>query len=453
MDRSTDFDDPTTSDDQGARAPDHPARAAAVVVGAGLAGLTAAALIAGRGHDVVVLDGSLPGGRARTDEVQGFRFNRGPHALYDAGVARRVLLGLGVRFSGGPPRTSASYVRLGDDLAVLPVTTSQMVASGLLGVREKAQLVRFLRAIGGPAPAAELSASAWLADRKLTGRASDMVAWLIRLTSYCADLDRVSADAAAAQLAIGMRGVTYLDGGWQTLVDSLVERAERCGVRVVTGASVLAMRDTPGGWVLETARGELTCRSVVLAAGGPAVAARLLGSAGVPAANFPEPGDALTAAALDLGLARPLRGVSLLFSFDEPLYLSQHAPPADLAPAGSAVVQVLRYGARAAHSDRAELLAHAVAAGIDLDEVVAQRFLAHMTVAHGVPSPERGGLAGRPPVAIPGAEGVFLAGDWVGGRGLLADASVASAEEAAQAAHGFLTRPALRSTRVAGSLR
>jgi hypothetical protein len=205
--------------------------------------------------------------------------------------------------------------------------------------------------------------------------------------------------------------------------------------------------------VLETARGELTCRSVTLAAGGPAEAERLLGSAGVPAGDFPGPGDALTAAALDLGLARPLQQVALLFSFDEPLYLSQHAPPADLAPPGSAVVQVLRYGARSAQGDRADLSAHAAAAGIALDEVAAQRFLARMTVAHSVPTPERGGLAGRPPVSISDAEGVFLAGDWVGARGQLADASVAAAEEAAEAVHQFLTGPAARPPRVAGSLR
>jgi phytoene dehydrogenase-like protein len=451
MDRSTEPDDPTAHGARLAAAPGIPPRADAVVVGAGLAGLTAAALIAERGHDVVVLDGTLPGGRARTDEQEGFRFNRGPHALYDAGAARRVMTGLGVRTSGGPPPTKASFVRLGDELAVLPVTPSQMLTSGLLGVREKAQLVRFLRTVGGARPASELSTATWLAQCRLTGRAYDMVAWLVRLTSYCAELDRLSADAAAEQLAIGLAGVTYLDGGWQSLVDSLLERGERLGVQVVTGVSVRALRDTVGGWALETAPGELTCRSVVLAAGGPAEAARLLGSAGVPAEALPLPGDALTAAALDLGLRRPLRQAALLFSFDEPLYLSQHAPPAALAPPGGAVVHALRYGARDARSDRADLVAHAAAARIDLDQVVAQRFLARMVVAHSVPTPERGGLAGRPPVAVADAEGAFLAGDWVGGRGQLADASVASAEEAAEAVHRFLTGPVLRSNRVAGS--
>ena len=65
--------------------------------------------------------------------------------------------------------------------------------------------------------------------------------------------------------------------------------------------------------------------------------------------------------------------------------------------------------------------------------MVERRFLPAMTVAHALPLAEEGGLAGRPGVTRAGAAGVFLAGDWVGPRGMLADAAAASAEEAAGA--------------------
>ena len=55
-----------------------------------------------------------------------------------------------------------------------------------------------------------------------------------------------------------------------------------------------------------------------------------------------------------------------------------------------------------------------------------------------LPSPRTGGLAGRPGVAVPSAAGVFVAGDWVGERGLLLDAALASAESAATAAAGLV---------------
>jgi len=45
-------------------------------------------------------------------------------------------------------------------------------------------------------------------------------------------------------------------------------------------------------------------------------------------------------------------------------------------------------------------------------------------------------VAGRPPVAVPGRPGVHVAGDWVGPRGLLADAALSSGAEAGRAAAG-----------------
>jgi hypothetical protein len=47
-----------------------------------------------------------------------------------------------------------------------------------------------------------------------------------------------------------------------------------------------------------------------------------------------------------------------------------------------------------------------------------------------VPSAAHGGLGGRPDVEVPELPGVFIAGDWVGTEGLLADAAVASAARA-----------------------
>jgi phytoene desaturase len=53
-----------------------------VVVGAGLGGLAAACSLAGRGHDVTVVEAaSVPGGRAGTLELGGHRFDTGPTVL------------------------------------------------------------------------------------------------------------------------------------------------------------------------------------------------------------------------------------------------------------------------------------------------------------------------------------------------------------------------------------
>jgi hypothetical protein len=51
-----------------------------------------------------------------------------------------------------------------------------------------------------------------------------------------------------------------------------------------------------------------------------------------------------------------------------------------------------------------------------------------------LPQAGRGGLVGRPGPHLPGLRGAFLAGDWIGPEGYLADASLASARAAARLA-------------------
>ncbi len=63
------------------------------VIGAGLAGLAAAIEVDRAGHEVVVLEASDgPGGRVRTDEVDGFRLDRGFQILLSAYPEARDLL-------------------------------------------------------------------------------------------------------------------------------------------------------------------------------------------------------------------------------------------------------------------------------------------------------------------------------------------------------------------------
>lgn len=95
------------------------------------------------------------------------------------------------------------------------------------------------------------------------------------------------------------------------------------------------------------------------------------------------------------------------------------------------MLSVVRYGARSAAEDRPELEAHLGVLGVGARDVVTSRFLARMVVAAALPRAAAGGLAGRPAVTDSGTAGVYLAGDWVGALGWLADASLASGQAAA----------------------
>ncbi len=390
-----------------------------VIAGAGLAGLAAAAAAGRAGARVLILDEKSPGGRARTDKVDGFLFNRGPHAVYTAGDGRRVLNRLGVRPATHVPPLRGARV-LADGGLYPPLSRR------VLGARAAAQLTVVFTRISrtGAASSSSLTARDWLAAQDLTPKAAAMLEFIVRVSSYVADMDGLPADVAIGQLRMAWRGVGYPDQGWQALVDGLLASAAEAGAHLRAHTPVAGISGEPGAWVVRTALGEeIPAAAVVVATGTPAAARRLL-----PAdPGWDGLGPEVTAACLDLGVRHTRTRPT--FGLDEPLYLSPHAPAGNLAPEGMGMVHVARYGATSADADRARLEAFAAAAGIAPRDIATSRFLPKMTVVTALPAVGKG-LAGRPPVAISETPGLFIAGDWAGPTGWLSDASLASGEQA-----------------------
>jgi phytoene dehydrogenase-like protein len=408
-----------------------------VVVGAGLAGLAAAATAAGSGVSTLIVDGHQPGGRASTDQRGRFRFNRGAHALYQGGEASAVLARLGVTAPGAPPPTAARG-RLGDRIDVLPATPATLLRSSLLGARGKVAVARFLGGVKKwrPGDVAGLTIGEWLDGFHLPDDARRLALFLVRVTTYLNDEHHVSADVAAGQIQMALAGgVHYLHGGWASLVEGLAGAARRSGVIFRTGAAVGSVTAHGDGVVVTTGGRRTEAGAVVLAAGTPEADAALLGER--PAA-WGRLGPEVEASCLDLGLRRGLTH-PVLFGIDPPIYLVDHAAVAKgLAPERGGLVHVLRYlrlgEATPADALRASLREHARLAGVDADTVEEERFLRRMTVVGATPTPAAGGLAGRPGIDSTGLPGVFVAGDWVGPRGWLADCALSSGEAAGSAA-------------------
>ncbi|MDE3202905.1 MAG: FAD-dependent oxidoreductase [Acidobacteriota bacterium] len=390
-----------------------------VVIGAGLAGLTAAATAARAGRRVVVIERHGGGGRARTDSRGGYRFNQGPHALYRGGPAWAILAEMGVPHRGHRP----------------PLRGARGVRDGALVRLAGAPLARFTAqlAVASARRWSGRTAEEWV--ESLRG-GPDVAGMAVRVSTYVADLGALPADLAITQLKLGLlRGVSYLDGGWASLVDGLASAVSAAGGTIRRHQTVTGINAVPGGWEVALSDGEdLRAAAVVVAAGSPAASRRLLGID----PGWDNIGPAVRAACLDLGV-RGLR-LPLVFGLDQPLYLARHSPPGDLAPEGGSVVHVMRYGPRDADTDRRELRDHARLAGVGDDHIVEERFLADMVVTHLLPDP-RSGLAGRPGVVV--ADGLYLAGDWVGPTGWLADAAMASGRHAGTLAAGAgIGRPA-----------
>lgn len=411
------------------------------VVGGGLAGLTAAAFAARAGAAVRLLDArSDLGGRARTAVHDGFHFNEGPHALYKASEGAAVLQELGITPRGGNPPLHRSRLSLDGRLRKAP---PRRALSQFLG------LVRRLGADRRDLGLVHVSAQEWIEGRVSDPVGRQFAASAVRLSSYIGDLSTFSADAAAAQLRAALRGVTYLHSGWSQLVSALGGVARAGGATIDAGTKVTTIDADGDRFAIRFGDGQrVVARSVVIAAGGPDAAARLVGGRSASldaaaAASVP-----VYAACLDLGLRQlPKPSTRFVLGIDTPTYASVHTPGAHLADHGHVVH--LMYYEPVDDIDVCDLeaLADELQPGWRDDEA-ARQIGRRRVVAFDRPQPGSG-LAGRPGPIVEDLPGVFVAGDWVGPTDLLGTAAITSGKAAGLAA--LRHRAAQRSTRSAAT--
>lgn len=383
-----------------------------IVIGGGLAGLTAANALARPGRKITVLEqsGHL-GGRAVTQQQNGFFLNLGAHALYRGGPATRTFREWNIPFEGHLPATERTHLVYEGKKYPLIANTASLLTSPLLGVGEKleaANLLRLLAAGRAPQQTPQQTMSSWIEDHAKSPKVRGLAAALTRLTSFAADHDRLSAPAALSQLALAIaHNVSFLDHGWQTLVDGLAARARSLGVDIRCNAAVNSLPF-------------LEADGIVLAVP-PAVVEKLTG------VSFPNLRP-IRVASLDLGLsALPEGAANFGLAIDRPLYYAVHSAVAKLAPEGSALIHMTKYQTADPAADRAELeeFADLMAPGWR-DLVITSRFLPNLTVSHAMATPE-----GRPDVDALNKDGIAIAGDWVGPENMLTDTVVASALRAA----------------------
>lgn len=406
----------------------------ALIVGGGVAGLAAAQLLRRAGVACAVLDPQPLGGRARTDERAGFLFNRGPHALYVAGEGIKVLAQLGVHPQGGPP-SSGGQGLIGDRMGALPFGVGALARTSLLGVKGKVAVGKLMAGLAkvNTDRLCNVTFASWLDEQRLPADARQLVEAVARIATYANAPDKVSADLIVSQLQMAnAAGVRYVQDGWQSIVDSLTTGLD------VHRLTALRVHAADGEVSVETAEGTtVLAKCAVLAAGTPGAMSSMLGRAPF------DVGPPVEAACLDLGTSVPSRP-GLLLGIDRPLYLSNHCPPARLAPSGRSMVHVARYlepgDVTDSAAQKAELLGYAACAGLTDEHIVEQRYLHRMTVVGALATADLGGLRGRPTCTDTGLPGVFLAGDWVGPRGHLVDAALASARDAASAAATLMGR-------------
>jgi phytoene dehydrogenase-like protein len=322
----------------------------------------------------------------------------------------------------------------------LPGTIRSLLGTTLLNVREKWELARLFPQLP-KMDAARLESQSvreWLDGAVRTTGVRHLMEALVRVTTYSADMARFNAGVALRQIQLGLAGgVWYLDGGWTTLVQGLQGRLLESGGEFACSAAAARVEPKGDGYVVHLRDGgEIHASNVVIAAS-PAVTAGLLPGADAEFIARLKTLRPVLVATLEIALAKlPDLRRPFILGIDEPLYFSVHSHWARLGPAGGAVVHAMKYlkePASDAGAVRRELEALVELCQPGWRELVAgERFMPHLVAANQLVTPEDRGLSGRPGPECPRLPGVYLAGDWIGSEGLLADAALDSASQVAK---------------------
>ena len=218
-----------------------------VIIGAGLSGLTTAIILARKGISVTIFEqSSKVGGRARTENTDGFYFNQGPHALYLSGAGVKVLQELGIKYRGIPPPSPQYFikhnVKYQQGASFFSILTSKLLG----GLGSKIELIRFFASLRKMnfTEIQSITIEEWLKKRIHHRGVFDLLITLCRIVTYANDPEIQSAGSTLSQLQMAISGgVIYLDGGWQTLVNGLISEALKAKIKIYSGKRVSNVKE------------------------------------------------------------------------------------------------------------------------------------------------------------------------------------------------------------------
>jgi phytoene dehydrogenase-like protein len=425
------------------------------IIGGGLAGLTAAVYLARNGKNVTVIEKSSEfGGRARTTLKDGIYFNQGPHALYLNGMGRKILDELNIKYTGKKVDSSKYYITRKGKLYKLPMKLNQLLTTKLLnGLDSKIETLRFFIKLNkmNLDDLYTISFQQWLDINFKHSDSKDFVKMLGRIATYTYNAENLSAKLALNQIKIAVAGsVVYMDKGWQTLVDQLVDIGKRNGVKFVYGKDVTSLQhfyatNKPNSqpiWKISLSDNTVFSYHEVIIATNPFHVHSLLKDNALINREFLNQIKRINrparVATLDLALTNlPNPDVYGVYGMDKPLYLSLHSAFAKLSTDGNRVLfHAMKYVDSSSKQnpleDKMELegLLDMVQPGWRRS-VIRQRFLPNMIASNTVINNTNGMMENRPDIVIPGVYNLYIIGDWVGSDGMLADTSFASAKAVA----------------------
>lgn len=405
------------------------------IIGGGLTGLTAACYLAEAGFSVTLFEkAAKPGGRASTNNHSGYLFNRGAHAIYTGGAATEVMQELGINYPHGGPKDAYLYQQ--GALNLLPTGLGTLLQSKFLSVGDKLEFARVLTKLVSlkPGTVAHVSIQDWL-DQIKSPMVRQVIAALARSFSYSTALELISMEMFAEKVQLILKNpIHYVDGGWQTLVDMLQQKARQAGAHIISSARVESV--VTGDGQVQGVRlrdGQVINAAAVVVATSPKEAARLVDVHQHPAFHQMV-GELLPGqlACLDVALSKLPSRFTAVIDMEQPRFLTIQSLFSRIAPEGGAMICLFKELHPEQHTDP-----HADERDLEnfldvlqpgwRDVLVKRVFLPRIDAVGTLPLARVGGYKGRPAEEVPGVRNLYLAGDWVGAEGFLLDTSMASA--------------------------
>lgn len=411
------------------------------IIGGGIAGMVAAnELTRSTDADIVLYERSKNlGGRASTVHKDGFYLNQGAHALYNSGELNKYLQKLAIEPAGAAPPTKNSLAYTKGTFKELPVDLISMARTALLTPSEKLILSAFLAELPNIKTAAimDLPLRSWLQKRFSQPVLVTLIETLVRLGTYAHAPHLMSAGAAIEQLKIAQDGVKYLDYGWQNIISALrvaLPRTvdERVDYEVTAVREVMA---EDGPRVAVTAGGATQYFDFVILAIPPHVIEKI--APDLLPKEFSRSLIGSKIACFDICLdAIPNPQNTFALGLEDPLYYSVHSASARLADEDDkTLIHMGVYLESDEHGGQQHLdlmieMLNKLQPGWE-SHVIYKRYLPNMVASYATPLAGRNGIAGLPSTGIAASNRILAAGDWVGSGHFLADASAASAINAA----------------------
>ena len=411
-----------------------------VIIGGGLAGYVAANYLAKSKLSILLLEkGNKSGGRARTNIVKNHYFNFGPHALYKKGKATSILEELNIKLSGRSPKLGG-YLVENDQKYAAPFTPLSLFSTQFLHGKQRLEWTAVLLKVISTDPKAlkEYTFEQWVKQSTPSEKVQSLLFLLSRLATYCHAPERVSAKMMVTQIKSVMNGVVYIDGGWQTIIDQLHNKAVIGGITIQTHTMVKEIHPLEReNFQLILSSDEAINSRYVLSTVGPKELSQMI------IKNEPSPQidafnhiPSIQGASLDVALTH-LPNPNLLFAMGitEPYYYSVHSHYARLSKdKNSTVLHVFKYfhpdeqiDTKLVKNELQNFL-EKIQPGWKKHEI-ASRFIPKITVNQRLPQIDDEKRFLRSETDI---EGLYIAGDWTSSDHILANAAVYTGKKAAE---------------------